>query len=128
MSNEIFGDRTAQIHEALEADIERLSNEIGKHKEHPETSHLQEGALVKKSLQTIEGDSGALGGIFSEEFKRAPEEERVIVERLIDQAIHEKSILKANDEARKMGPFVLDAFHDVLTDVITPLLKEKGII
>jgi hypothetical protein len=128
MLNEIFGDNTTRIHEALEADIERISAEIGKHKESPETKHLEGKELVKKSLQTVQTGNPVSELIeFSDQFEEAPAEDKIKVEKLLDQAIHE-GILKADREARQSGPFVLDAFHDALAEKITPLLKEKGVI
>ena len=127
MINEIFGENTEKIHKALESDIERISAEVERHKENPETKHLEGKELVKKSIQTAHATAVETEIDFSDQFKDAPEADKIKVEKLLDQAIHE-GILKADGEARKSGPFVLDAFHDALAEKIEPLLREKGII
>ncbi len=58
--------------------------------------------------------------------KEAPEV-KMKVEHLLDLAFHH-GIKRAADEAKKMSPLELDAFHDALTDKLYGELKSRGLL
>jgi hypothetical protein len=55
------------------------------------------------------------------------DEAKLQVEKLIDLAWH-KGIEAAAEKARREGAFMLDAFHDALTDKLYEKFQEKGLI
>ena len=120
-------------HEALEADIKQLVAEIRKHEERPETRSLTGPELLKKSIQSMtavaqpaqpgEPSSGPL----PQYAQSAPAETKLEVEYLLDVAFHH-GITKANTEAMKSSPFVVDAFHDALVGKLYLELQKRGIL
>ena len=46
---------------------------------------------------------------------------------LLDLAFHH-GIEKANSEAKKSSPFIVDAFHDALVTKLYPELQKRGIV
>src|SRR5882724_3146890 len=103
---------------ALEADIERLGKEIREQRNRPESRGMGEKEIVKQSLRAFAslpvvpfGDVGQKSSL-SSDLDDAPPETRLEVESLIDLAFH-GGLEKANKEATKSSPFVLDAFHDI---------------
>ena len=52
---------------------------------------------------------------------------RLKVEKLVDLAFH-KGIGASISEAKKYGPFMLDAFHDTLTTKIYEELKSRNLL
>jgi hypothetical protein len=121
-------------HQALENDMKRLVEEIGKHREATETKHLEGEALLKKSIQSFTTSGNAsvavptdLQNPLPQYVENASPEVKLEVEYLLDIAFH-KGILKADREARKTSPFVLDAFHDALVKKLYPQMKERGLL
>ncbi|MEK7548937.1 MAG: hypothetical protein AAB496_00365 [Patescibacteria group bacterium] len=128
-------------HSALEADIERLSKEIVEKRNLLEHKNLSERELVKQILhplmeqpldqqaQTSVAQSTAPTGktILPDYLKDSPEEIKLQVEELVDLVFHQ-GIMKAVKEAQKAGGFVLDAFHDALTDKLHEELKRRKLI
>ena|SRR3989344_4408264 len=125
---------TPDFHPALERDIERLSTEIGRHLERPEMKGASGREVVKESLKTMgasatapapaaKDDESALPAYLKDE----PAQVKLRVEQLLDVAFH-KGLTAAVKEARRAGPFVIDAFHDALTDKLYPELKKRGMI
>jgi len=123
-------------HEALEADIGRLTEEIGKHRERPEAQSLSGEELVKQSLKSMTGPPPQHKGSAPKEeaagplpqyAQTAPAGAKLEIEHLLDMAFH-AGIEKASAEARKSSPFVLDAFHDALAGRLYPELKRRGIL
>lgn len=49
------------------------------------------------------------------------------VERLAQTALH-GDLKKSLREARKLSPYLEDAFHDALIDKVLPLMKERGVL
>ncbi len=120
--------------EALEADMKRLAEEIQRHKESPEMRAASGQEVVKKSLQSIitppppppapqQAQSGALPAYAA----GAPAETKLEIEYLVDLAF-QKGLDKANAEAMKSSPFVMDAFHDALAAKLYPELQRRGIL
>ncbi|MEK7094178.1 MAG: hypothetical protein AAB903_02460 [Patescibacteria group bacterium] len=121
-------------HQALENDMKRLVEEVGKHRQDPETQHLREEALLKKSIQSFTSASNGpittptnLQNPLPQYIEDATPEVKLEVEYLLDIAFHQ-GILKADREARKTSPFVLDAFHDALVKKLYPKIKEQGLL
>jgi hypothetical protein len=123
----------------LETDVERLSSEIQKHYERPESANLSGPEVLKKSLQTAypqpTKSSTAPSGrqvlssesVLPDYAKTAPEEIKSKIEKLIEMTFKE-GLEKATKEAKKQSPFVLDAFHDSLVEKLYPILRQRGII
>lgn len=121
-------------HEALEADIKQLAQEIMRERERPENAGVSDKDLLKKSLKQLTSDTGQ-----KTETKEAPPEPlphyaeemspetKLEVEYLLDMAFHE-GIEKANTAAKKSNPFVIDTFHDSLAGKLYPELKKRGLL
>ncbi|MBT9169085.1 MAG: hypothetical protein DDT19_02437 [Syntrophomonadaceae bacterium] len=129
-------------HSILEADIERLSKEIAEKRELLEYENLSERELIKKSLEPMIRQQPPVGGqqsnvsgqmldvnsqILPDYLKDSPLEIKLQVEKLINLVFHH-GIIKVSKEAQKSGGFVLDAFHDALTDKLHEKLKKRKLI
>lgn len=121
-------------HQALEDDMKQLAKEIGRHRESPETGHLRDEALLKRSVQSFTTASNGpiapptdLQNPLPQYITESDPEVKIEVEYLLDVAFHQ-GILKADREARKTNPFVLDAFHDALVKKLYPNLKDQGLL
>ncbi len=121
---------------ALEEDIKELESKIaGVEKPGERREVLREhlatkintfsptGFVPKPTSQSDDKSSNILPNYM----QKYSDEERLIVEELIDLAIH-KGIEVAVKEAAKKGNFFLDAFHDALTDKLHNYFVSKGII
>ena len=119
--------------EALEADMRRLAEEIQKHRENPESRALSGQEVVKKSIQSIitppspPTPQQAQGGALPAYAAGAPAETKLEIEYLVDLAF-QHGLDKANAEAMKSSPFVMDAFHDTLAAKLYPELQRRGIL
>jgi len=124
-------------HEALEADIKQLAQEIQRHRESPEAKSKSEEEVLKMAIRSL---PSALGGAQAApppaQSRRSPlpdyaqkesPEVKLEIEYLLDLAFH-KGIANADAEARKSPPFVLDAFHDALAGKLYPELQKRGIL
>ena len=127
-------------HSALEADIERLSKEIAEKRNLPEYKELPERELIKQTLQplvkqpsiqpskpTTQPTVPAEETIIPNYLKDSPPEIKLRVEKLVDSVFHQ-GIEKTVKEAKLAGPFILDAFHDALTDKLYDELKKRNLI
>ena len=121
-------------HQVLEADIKRLAVEVQKHQEKPEAHRFNDQEILKKSIQSIGGVQPASslqaqpsGNPLPDYAKDAPAETKLEIEYLLDMAFHH-CIEKANGEAKKSSPFVMDAFHDALVTKLYPELQKRGIV
>lgn len=127
-------------HGVLEADIERLSKEIAEKRNLLEHKNSPERELIKKSLepiirqmpvnqQSVIGNRQSIAGsqILPDYLNNYPAEIKLQVEKLVDSVFH-LGIVRAAKEARKAGGFVLDAFHDALTDKLHEELKRRKLI
>ncbi|MEK9168589.1 MAG: hypothetical protein AAB698_02200 [Patescibacteria group bacterium] len=127
-------------HSILEADIERLSKEIAEKRNLLEHKNLSERELIKKSLEPMikqtqlsdqrptTDDQQQIGSqVLPDYLKDSPVEIKLQVEKLIDAFFHQ-GIKKTIKEAQKGGGFVLDAFHDALTDKLHEELKKRKLI
>ncbi|MCL5004423.1 MAG: hypothetical protein M1170_00545 [Patescibacteria group bacterium] len=126
-------------HKALEADIERLSKEIAEKRNLLEHKDLSDRELVKQTLHPIikqtavqpqaaaSQPSSAQSSVLPDYLQDSSTDVKLQVEELIDLTLHQ-GIEKAVKAAGKTNAFVLDAFHDALTDKLHGILKQKGIL
>lgn len=127
-------------HSALEADIKRLSREIAEKRNLPEYKEVPERELIKQTLQplvkqpsiqpskpTTQPAAPAEESIIPDYLKDSPPEIKLQVEKLVDSVFHQ-GIEKTVKEANQAGPFILDAFHDALTDKLYDELKKRNLI
>ncbi len=119
---------------ALEADIERLGREISEKRNLPEYKNLPEKELVKQTLgpiikpQTKEEQTAEVRKtILPNYLKDSSPETKLQVEKLLDSVFHQ-GIAKTIKEAQEAGPFILDVFHDALTDKLYEELKNRKMI
>ncbi len=127
-------------HGVLEADIKRLSEEISEKRNLFEYKNLPERELIKKSLEPMikqspanrqpavnNQQSIASSQILPDYLKDFPTETKLQVEQLIDLTFHQ-GIEKVINRALRASPFILDAFHDALTDKFHEELKKRKLI
>ena len=123
------------VHSAIEADIARLSTEI------KERSAREFGAPPKEALKqalypAIYQAAPATSAPTNQEpsspylpeyVNQAPQEVRLQVERLVDLAFH-KGVSEAAVQARLMGSFVTDAFHDALVEKLYDEMQARNLL
>ena len=121
-------------HDILEADIKRLAAEVQGHREKPEAHRLSDQEILRKSLQSLGGtqlvstvQKQPSDSPLPDYAKDAPAEAKLEIEYLLDLALHH-GIEKANSEAKKSSPFIVDAFHDALVTKLYPELQKRGIV
>ena len=128
-------------HSILEADIERLSKEIAEKRNLLEHKNLSERELIKQTLHplikpttndrrpTTDNNQRPTtkNQILPNYLKDSPLEIKFQVEKLVDSVFHQ-GIEKTIKEAKDAGPFILDAFHDALTDKLHEELKKRKLI
>ncbi len=126
-------------HKVLEADIERLSKEIAEKRSLLEHKDLPDRELVKQTLHPIikqavvqsqaaaNQPSPAQSNVLPDYLQDSSADVKLQVEELVDLTLHQ-GIEKAVKAAGKTNAFVLDAFHDALTDKLHGVLKQKGIL
>ena len=124
-------------HSALEADMQRLMEEVRLQRERPEMRSAGDRKILKQSLQSVTGSAplapqaqgnapGAQSPLPSYA-AGAPPETKLEIEYLLDLAVH-RGIEKAAAEAKKSNPYVLDAFHDALVEKLYPELQRRGVL
>ena len=123
-------------HAALEADIKVLAEEIKRHEGAPEGRDLAGKELLKQAIKTlpqtapadqVPPQSVSAKSPLPDYAQSASPEVKLEIEYLLDIAFHH-GIAKANAEAKKSPPFVLDAFHDALAGKLYPELKRRGML
>lgn len=126
-------------HNIIEQDIERLTREIKERQLTAESKGVSERELIKQTIyplvkqrsapviQLAEPSLSAEERMLPDYLKDSPQEIKLKVEQLIDLTFHH-GIEKAASEARKSNPFILDAYHDALTDKLYEELKSRGLI
>jgi len=126
-------------HKALEADIERLGKEIAEKRSLLEHKSLSDRELVKQTLhpiikqaavepQTVASQpSLAQSNILPNYLQNSSTDIKIEVEKLIDLTLHQ-GIEKVVKIASKSNAFILDAFHDALTDKMYEELKKRKLI
>ena len=126
-------------HNTLEKDIERLSQEVAEKKNAPEHKDLTEREIVKKVIEPMikqspiqqsaqkRDDKDDEEGVLPGYLDKASNDIKLRTEQLIDITFH-RGLENALKEAKKSGPFVLDAFHDALADKLYEEIKKRGMI
>lgn len=124
----------------VEKDIERLGKEVAEKQKSLEYRGLSEKELIKQTLKPIiksgavSQPSVAAGAQPASDnqtlpnyLKDSPAEIKLQVKKLVDSVFHQ-GIEKAVKEASKNSAFILDAFHDALTDKLYDELKKRKLI
>ncbi len=119
----------------LEKDILRLSKEIKRHQEEAlPTQEASPREIIKSAIgaqiQSHVTDSipqNAEPSVLPQYLQQESPEMQLKVEELVDLAFH-KGIETSVKEAKKCGPFILDAFHDSLTGKIYDELKARKLL
>lgn len=120
-------------HSVLERDIIRLSQEVKEHRETLKKPELGGQEAVKAVLgariqsQPTPPAAQNVSPVLPAYLQQEPAEIQLQVEKLVDLALH-KGIDASIAEARKAGPFILDALHDSLTTKIYEELKARKLI
>lgn len=124
-------------HAALEADIKVLAEEIQKYRETPEGKNAADKELLKQAIrllpqaapqdQASPPQTSPAKSPLPDYAQSASSEVKLEIEYLLDVAFHQ-GIVKADAEARKSSPFVLDAFHDALAGKLYPELRRRGLL
>ena len=119
--------------EILQKDIERISEEVQRYRELPESKGLSEKEILRKALQTTvvqsddEKSKANDDGFLPSYAGSAPAGTKLEIESLLSMAFS-KGILEATKEAAKSSPFVLDAFHDALLGKLYPEFQKRGLL
>lgn len=128
-------------HNILEKDIERLIKEVQEHQAEHGAEKIDESAikavLESRLRQTPKVVNFQPSGPTEPQDKSSPilpsyldkesPEVKLKVEKLADAAFHH-GIEKSVKEARKQGPFILDALHDALSSKLYEELKKRNLI
>lgn len=126
-------------HAALEADIDRLAQEVRERRNLPEMQNADDKELVKAALKslhkkdvekeilTTNDENNSQGVNFLPAYMNDfSEESKLEVEYLLDLVAH-KGLIYAHARAKKANPAVLDAFHDALAGKWHPELERRGV-
>lgn len=121
-------------HSALERDLQRLSQEVIERKGKPEAKEMPDREIVKSILQAkikapapTESQANLSEEVLPKYLEHESPEIKLKVEELIEVAFHQ-GIDQAIAEAKKYGPFILDALHDSLTGKIYDELKNRKLL
>lgn len=122
-------------HSALEADIEKLNKEISEKKNLLEYKKITERELIKQTIQPmIKSGQPAQSVPLKNQSVILPDyaasssnEIKLQIEELVNSLFHQ-GIEKVVKRAQRASPFVLDAFHDALTDKLHEELKKRKLI
>lgn len=119
---------------ALEKDIAGLSEEIRSRQEKipsPEFSQREIlKSVIQEKIQAQPSPAPAASdqpSVLPQYLQQESPEVRLKVEELVELALH-KGIDASIAEAKKYGPFLLDALHDTLTSKIYEELKSRKLI
>ncbi|MEK7149800.1 MAG: hypothetical protein AAB757_02400 [Patescibacteria group bacterium] len=122
----------------ISQDVEKLGKEIQEKREQPEikTQNYSEKDLIKQSTKPMiypqpQTPTAAVpqaeDRFLPDYLKNAPNEVKVQVEKLLENTF-KIGLEKGIAEARKAPPFILDAYHDALTDKLHEELVKRGLI
>lgn len=121
-------------HATLERDIQRLSTEVREYKEKAGRPEITDKEAVRSALSariqtqpTPPPPTSPTANILPGYLQKESPEAQLKVEELIDIAFH-KGINASIREAKKYGPFILDALHDSLTGKIYDELKTRKLL
>ncbi len=121
---------------ALEQDMIRLSNEVKLRAEKAPSMEISRREIVRSVIgsQIQAQSSRPAAEAQSEPSTMLPQylqeespEVRLKIEELVDVAFH-KGIDASIAEAKKYGPFIIDALHDTLTTKLYEELKSRNLL
>lgn len=121
---------------ALEQDIIRLSGEVKTRAETAPSAEISHREIIKsvigEQIQTqtsrpAPASPSEPSPMLPQYLQEESPEVRLKVEELVDVAFH-KGIDACITEARKYGPFILDALHDTLTTKLYEELKSRNLL
>lgn len=125
----------------ISQDIEKLGKEISDQKVNPEIKNYSERDLISQSIGQKLYPQGKIP-ITDQKTQPVPVEDdkylpdylkssdqgtKNAVEKLLEDTIR-NGLASGINEARKMPPFILDAYHDALIDKLHEELKKRGMI
>ncbi len=126
----------------LEKDIERLSREVVEKKNLSEYKETSERELIKQVITPLvlqtkskvveltdnsQNASNAEETVLPDYLKNSPAETKLQVEKLVE-SVFSDGLEKTVEKAVLSNAFVLDAFHDALTDKLYDELKARKLI
>ncbi len=126
----------------LEKDIERLSREVVEKKNLSEYKEISERELIKQVITPLvlqtkskvveltdnsQNASNAEETVLPDYLKNSPAETKLQVEKLVESVFND-DLEKTMKKAVSSNAFVLDAFHDALTDKLYDELKTRKLI
>lgn len=127
----------------LEKDIEKLGKEVAKEKNYSENKEVPERELIKQIITplVLRGNHSAQRqtavsphAVYKEKdaglpdyLENSPAEIKFQVEKLVETVFSE-GLSRAVKKAASANPFVMDAFHDALTDKLYGELKQRKLI
>ena len=119
---------------ALEKDIAGLSQEILRRQEKTPSPEFSQREILKTVIQekisaqpASTPTDDAQSSVLPQYLQKESPEVRLKVEELVEMTLH-KGIDASIAEAKKYGPFILDALHDTLTSKIYEELKSRKLI
>lgn len=114
---------------AIEKDIERISKELWEHREKMPDKNISEREIVRsvigERIKNVQPAPSKGGSVLPKYLESESSEIKTKVEELVAVAFREGLDFSIN-EAKKFGPFILDALHDALTSKMYDELKNKG--
>ncbi|MDE2001132.1 MAG: hypothetical protein KGI60_01030 [Patescibacteria group bacterium] len=119
---------------ALEQDILRLSHEVHEQRQEQSAAETHPKEIVRSVIGSHIQAAPAPAPSGSDDTTMLPNylqaespDVRLKVEELVDVAFH-KGIDASVTEAKKYGPFILDALHDTLTTKLYDELKARKLL
>ncbi|MDP3999301.1 MAG: hypothetical protein Q8P76_01745 [bacterium] len=129
-------------HNALEQDVARLSQEVKELRSKLGAERADESAVREvlrpkiysqapsvsaPSVSQPAGDQSVPSPMLPDYLQKESPELKMKVEELISLTLSQ-GIEKTVEEARRYGPFLLDAYHDALTSKMHQELKNRGLL
>jgi len=115
-------EKPAEKANIFESDVKELTTRIKEFKELP-GAKLPPQEIVKQSIQAMAPPPPPQ----QQANEAVPPDIEAKVESLLSAALSE-GIYKANSDAQKSHPFVMDSFHDALVGKFYPELQKRGIV
>ena len=121
---------------ALEQDMIRLSNEVKLRAEKAPSMEISRREIVRSVIGSqIQAQSSRPAAeaqsepstMLTQYLQEESPEVRLKIEELVDVAFH-KGIDASIAEAKKYGPFIIDALHDTLTTKLYEELKSRNLL
>jgi len=125
----------------ISQDIEKLGQEISEKKLNPEIKNYSERDLISQHIGQKLYPQGKVVSPTQKPKAEAAEDDKYLpdylknsdiniknqVEKLLEDTIR-NGLASGINEAQKMPPFILDAYHDALVDKLHEELRKRGMI